>query len=407
MNRRETSTIVVLLLALVSGQRWCAAQDSDRARVESEAIGQAAEADRLFEKGEFASALRLYEAERASRAALGDRRYEAYAARAAGCCHARLGDFDAAIDAWHAARAIDAKRDDRGFEGYDWYLIGDVELRRARPAEALQALERAIPFLSTAADRDHEADARRLLAVALVDLNRTGEAGPHLERALALARALDDPRRSADVLAQLGRVALSLGDAGAAAEWLSDARDAFHDQQRTDDSAEMDRLLGDAMLGLGRPDVASARVDDAVMAHERLDDRASLADDYMFLAALKAAGNDLRSARSLAGKAAGAIAGADDAETEIEALVSLARYEGLDGDWGKAGLTLARALKIAGREAEPVDHARLLILAADVEIRAKHRDLARRLVDEADAIAKTLENPALTRSIVELRSRTR
>lgn len=407
MIRRLAARVVVLLVALGADESRCGAQDSDRARVESEAIGQAAEADRLFEKGEFASALRLYEAERASRAALGDRRYEAYAARSAGCCQARLGDFDAAIDAWHAARAIDAKREDRGFEGYDWCLIGDVELRRARPNEAHQALTRAIPLLSTAVDRDHEADARRLLAVALVELNRPGDAGPQLERALALARELKDPKRCADALAQLGRVALRLGDPGAAAEWLSDARDAFHEQQRTADTAEMDRLLGDAMLALGRPDVAAARVEDAVTAHDRLDDSAGLADDYLFLAALKGAGNDLKSARALAARAAEASAAGDDPDVEIEALVSLGRYEGLDSDWVKAAATLNRAVTIARREADPLDHARLLILAADVEIRALHKDRARQLVDEAEPIASQLANPALMRSLTEVRSRTR
>ena len=95
------------------------AEGPDRGRLETEAIGQAAEADRLFKAGDFAAALPIYEAERTSSAALGDLRFEAYAARAIGCCHERLGDLDAAIAAWESARALDARRDDRGFEGYD------------------------------------------------------------------------------------------------------------------------------------------------------------------------------------------------------------------------------------------------------------------------------------------------
>jgi hypothetical protein len=169
----------------------------------------------------------------------------------------------------------------------------------------------------------------------------------------------------------------------------------------------MDRLLGDAMLGLGRPDVAFIRAQDAAIAHERLGDSASLADDYLFLAALKAADRNLQSARSLAEKAARACAAADDAEAEIEAIVALARYEGLDNDWANAAATLARALRIARSEADPLDHARLLILAADVELRASHKDRARQLVDQAREIAAPLANPALTRSLNELTVRAR
>src|SRR4051812_31846191 len=112
--------------------------DRDRARTETEARGQAAEADRLVKQGEFAAALPFYRAERASRAALGDLRYEAYAARAIGCCRARLGDPEAALVALNAARALDAKREDRGFEGYDWLLIGQTELGRGRAEAAVE-----------------------------------------------------------------------------------------------------------------------------------------------------------------------------------------------------------------------------------------------------------------------------
>src|SRR5438477_11546587 len=100
----------------------------DRDRVEAEATSQASEADRRFKAGDYAGALPLYRAERASRAALGDLRYEAYALRAIGCCHAALGDDDAAVAAWHEARTRDARREDRGFEGYDWLLTGRPHL---------------------------------------------------------------------------------------------------------------------------------------------------------------------------------------------------------------------------------------------------------------------------------------
>jgi tetratricopeptide (TPR) repeat protein len=406
MSRLKPFVLVAGLAAAACGGP-CSAQDGDRARIESEAIGQAAEADRLFKKGDFATALSLYEAERESRAALGDHRYEAYAARAAGCCQARLGQFDAAIESWNAARLLDAKREDRGFEGYDWYLIADVELRRARPKEALEALTKALPLLSKGIDRDHEADVRRLLAVALTDLDRPQEAGPHLDRALELAHELKDPKRVTEVLAQLGRVALRTGRAGAAAEWLTDARLGFHGQGQTADAAEMDRLLGDAMLALGRPDVASACVDDAADAHERLNDSESLADDFLFLGALKAAGNDLPAALVLAGKAVDSSSAADDSDGEIEALVALAHYQGLSQKWNLAGETLARALEIARRDAQPLDQARLLILAADVELRAQRKDRGRALLDEAEPIARAVNDPVLGKALANARLRAR
>ena len=193
----------------------------DRARTEAEARGQAAEADRLVKQGDFAAALPFYRAERASRAALGDLRYEAYAARAIGCCHERLGDFDAAIEAWTAAIALDARRQDRGFEGYDWLLIGNVEFRRQRSREALEALSKAVPLLG---------DGRRSRARGgCPPAARQGAAQtwgglstprPHLDRVLELADALDDPKRRTDAWAQLGSVALETEEPDLAVEWL-------------------------------------------------------------------------------------------------------------------------------------------------------------------------------------------
>src|SRR3954451_8734070 len=154
MPHMRTRAIVALPLVIgwvltggtggaVFGQSLAQLPAGDRARTESEARGQAAEGDRLFKQGDFAAALPFYEAERASRSALGDLRYEAYALRAIGCCHDRLGDFEAAIAAWEEARALDARRDDRGFEGYDWFLIGQAQLRLERTEAAVESLGRA------------------------------------------------------------------------------------------------------------------------------------------------------------------------------------------------------------------------------------------------------------------------
>ena len=146
MRPSRFATLIIMILGFGSVAH---AQDGlDRQKVEAEATGQAAEADRRFKAKDFKGALPLYRAERASRSALGDVRYEAYAFRAIGCCEAELGDDEAAIASWHRARALDAKREDRGFEGYDWLLIGRAHLRRDRPADALRALETGLPKLS-------------------------------------------------------------------------------------------------------------------------------------------------------------------------------------------------------------------------------------------------------------------
>ena len=379
----------------------CRGQEANTARLEAEAIGQAAEADRLFKKGEFAAALPLYAAERATRAALADRRYEAYAVRAIGCCYVELGDIDAALDAWHVAIELDAKREDRGFEGYDWLLIGNVELSRERFEAAEKALRRALPLLSQAIDRDHECDARRLLARVLTSLDRAAEAGPHVARAWDLARDLNAPKLLALVTAEAGRTALALGDSGPAAEWLGDARIAFHDQGREAEAALMDRLLGEAFLDLDRPDVAVARVEDAARVDERLQDAESLADDCRFLAARKAESGDPAAACALARRALATEREAGDAEGEREALVLLAHFQSLGGKWTDAAATLSEALTLARRDAEPAELVPLLILAADVEHRAGRKSRSAVLLDEAQRAATTA---VLSRSVAEARA---
>src|SRR4051794_5083654 len=121
----------------------------DRERTESEARGQAAEADRLFKQRDFAAALPFYTAERAARAALGDLRYEAYALRAIGCCHDRLGGFEAPIEGWTGATAIDSRREGRGVEGYDRLFIGPGELPPPPPRGAAEGLAKGPPPLAT------------------------------------------------------------------------------------------------------------------------------------------------------------------------------------------------------------------------------------------------------------------
>jgi hypothetical protein len=377
----------------------------DRARVEAEAIGQAAEADRLFKQGEFTAALPLYEAERSSRAALGDLRYEAYALRAIGCCRKELGDLAAAIDAWNAARAIDAKRDDRGFEGYDWLLIGQAELVRDRPAAARAALAKAIPLLSTAIDRDHEADARLFLARALTDLGHPDEALPHLDRARQLALALKDRKRAPAIEKEFAHAAVVLGDPAQAAEWLLDAWTAHHELGLNAETAAIDRLLGDTMLDLDRPDIAAARVEEAAKAHAALDDPAALAGDLEFLAGLKAGQGDLASASDLTRRAVAAYREADESPGEIEARVALARYQSLAADWSAADATLDEALKLVRLDGAPDEQVRLLLLASDVARRAQSGDRSASLLEEAARVADEADNGALRRIVLDARRR--
>lgn len=397
--------LVILLVAFDPAGR-SSADEPDRARLESEARGQAAEADRLFKAGDFAAALPLFEAERASRSALGDVRYEAYALRAVGCCHQRLGDLDSAIAAWKSAIALDAKREDRGFEGYDWLLIGQAELQRDRPKDTIEALRHALPLLSQVIDRDHEADALVCLAQALCNLQRADDAPAYLERALSLSHSLRDTKRQASILAELGRVALLReNEDGAAAEWLIEARSSYQDQHLWADAAAMSRLLGEALAALGRPDAARAWVEKASAEHARLKDAAGVADDLRFLAMLRAQEGDVASACQLARRAISYAHAADDSQGEIESHVALARYQSLADDWKSALTTLESGLKIARVRETPTGQVRLLVLSADVADRAQSKKRRDALLDEAASIANRISDRNLLRIIEDARKR--
>ena len=72
----------------------------------SSAIAVSSSGVRRRNGGEWEPAIALYDAERASRAALGDVRYEAYALRAIGICRAELGDDESAIETLTALPGI-------------------------------------------------------------------------------------------------------------------------------------------------------------------------------------------------------------------------------------------------------------------------------------------------------------
>lgn len=399
---------------LVVGLGQCLAGDdpprppADKARVESEARGQAAEADRLLKAGDFAAALPLYEAERKSRALLGDVRYEAYAARAVGCCRAGLGDDDAAVSAWLDAVKLDARRDDPGFEGYDWLLIGTARTRQGRTADAIVALNRALPRLGQGQDADHEADARLILARCHLLDGQAAQAGPHAARARELADRLKDPTRRAASIHLDGLIASGTGDPARAAQRLAEAAteyarlareasargDRAAADLRSADEAAARRSLGEALVDLRRFDAAAAAFRQAAAGHDAVGDAASAASDWEILAATLADSDDLAGAIASALKAVDARRAALDVSGEVDALVDLANYRKQANDLPAAMSALSDALKTARPTLPPSRVVRLLVLASAVD---PDRASAAKWLDEAEALARTADNAALSR----------
>jgi tetratricopeptide (TPR) repeat protein len=375
----------------------------DPATIEAEAMGQAAEADRRFKAGDFAAAIPLYQAERDSRAASGDLRYEAYALRAIGCCHFNLGDDDAAVAALLEAARRDARRDDPGFEGYDWLLIGRAHLRRARLVDCVEALRKALPKLSQAVDRDHEADARLALAEALMRLERPQEASPHLDRAEELARLVNDPARLATAWLAASRVATAAGESGLAAERADDARRAFTGLAKAAEAASASYSLGEALADLDRLDAAAAAVENARDAHRKLEDPAAEAEDLALLAAVKADDGDRPAAIAAARAAVEVRRASGDTAGEIDALVALSRYLFLSAEPEVAARTLTAAVNLGRTELTPARLVPLLLLADDVSRRAGLSDPKEDLLREADRVAADADNGALRRMVNEAR----
>ena len=378
------------LTILLCGAAGSVAQEVDRTKVELQAAGQANEADRLFKRGEWEPAIVLYEAERASRAALGDIRYEAYALRAIGICRAELGDDEAAIESLAKARLLDLRREDKGFVGFDLFLIAQAELRLDRPLEGIKTLEEALPLLSQAVDRDHEADARLVLTRTLVTLDRAEEARPHVARAITLAEGLNDPWRLADAWASSGQVEGSLGNASAALERFADARELFEQEGRAAELAWMETVSGSTLLLLGRPDLALARFEEAARLHDHLEDGGSLAEDLSAVAGLQLEAGKVEEALRAATRAVEKAQGVDDRPREVEARVRLAQVQGHKGDWPSAAATLDEAvglIRLVARD-DPGEQIRLLLTAADVDHRAR---LEARAIERLEAAGRIAE----------------
>ncbi len=383
------------------------AQEVDRGKAESQAAGQATEADRLFKGGQFEAALPIYEAERASRAALGDVRYEAYALRAIGLCRAELGDDEGGIEAWHLARALDLKREDRGYAGYDDFLIGQAELRLGRNEAGIATLLRALPLLSQGVDRDHEADARLSLTRILVALGRAEEARPHVDRAMSLAGDLGDAGRQADAWASSGQVEGALGRASLAIERFGHAQEAFELQGRAAEVAWMETTTASTLVLLGRPDLALARFEEASRLHEHLEDGGSLAEDLAAVAGLHLEAGRLIEARKAAERAVAAATEADDRPREVEARVRLAQVRGAQADWPGAVATLEGAALLIRQVArdDPAEQVRLILTLAEANHRAQLDPAALDRLEAARAIAEESKFAPLIELVAEARRR--
>ena len=380
-------------------------QEVDRSKVEVQAAGQAAEADRLFKRGEWAQALALYDAERASRAALGDLRYEAYALRAMGLCQAELGDDETAIETLHQARVLDLKREDKGYAGYDLFLVAQAEIRLDRPLDGLKSLSEAFPLLSQAVDRDHETDAQLVMTRTLITVGRAEEARPHVHRAITLAQELNDEGRLADAWASSGQVEGSLGNASLALERFDDARELFEGQGRAAESAWMETVSGSTLLFLGRNDLALARFEEAARLHEHLEDGGSVAEDLSAVAGLLLEAGRVDQALDAARKAVEKARTADDRPREVDARVRLAQVLGSKGDWVAASDTLDDAvdlIRLVARD-EPSEQVRMLLTAAAIDRKAGRVAKAEVRFETAARIAADSGLEPLRRVVAEAR----
>jgi tetratricopeptide (TPR) repeat protein len=400
MPRYFAHVSIWLMLALAAS--FAVAQDVSRDRIEKEASAQAARADGLFKGKQYTAALKLYRAEAASRKAVGDARYEAYALRGIGCCLAILGDDEEAIAPLKEARTIDAGRDDKGFEGYDGLLIAQCERRLGRQADAAATLEAALPKLDQAVDRDHECDARLALAWARIDLGAPEKARPEATRAIKLAESLKDPQRLADAWYADGLVERDLGRPGPAFERLIDARDAYREQARDAEVARTIRMLGDLSCRLGHPGRAAARFEEAAAAFAKLGDVPGEAEARLDLATVRLDLGDVEDSVREAGLARDGFVAEGDDSSAIEALVVLAQAQSRKQDGVEAASATVRdALERstrAHREA-PAERIRLLLLSAELEHRLnKVAEVAARL-ESARSLAEGTSDADLKRAV--------
>ncbi len=366
--------------------------DDERPKVESEAKLQAEEADKLYASGQYNAALPLYQAERTSRNALGDQRYEALATRAVGCCLEKLGQFDEAIAAWREAIVIDSKREDRGFEGYDHLLIAKVEHRRDQPDSAMRALAEAIPLLSKVVDADHESIAQHLFGQILNDRDEFIEAKVHLRRAFELVQTLKLNPLRARILGELGRASFGLEEFQPAADALVESSRIFEAEKMNAEAAWADRLLGDTFMELGRTDDAKARVAKSAERHRALGAHGALANDLCFLASL-ALKDRPTEALKLAKEAVESAKETDDTALELDAMVHLALAQSQSKDPASAAATIEKSLSLAKRLEDRSELVRILFLAASFNRAAGNFERASIHATAAKTLSESPEDP--------------
>ena len=348
-------------------------QDPATARITREASNQAAEADRLFKKGDFAAALPLYQAERESRSKLGDDRYEAYAYRAIGCCLGELEEEAAAIEALKAAKVLDLKRDDPGFAGYDDLLIARALSRLDRDTDALKSLAEALPRLSQAADRDHQVEARLLMARCLINLGRLDLANAQRLLIVKLLDELDLPNLSAEFAEIQATLDRRQGCVGLAFERLSDARAYYQAEQKLPESAKVDRSLAETLVELGLFEAAEAMFSISAEEFHNLGDEWSSGEALMALASVRLDLKKPTEAVEAATLAEARFQAVGEEEAVIRALVVRSQSLDIAGDRAGAEKAVDRALTLSGKvdRDRPEEAVRLLLLAADLAARSR------------------------------------
>jgi len=373
-------------------------QDAARVRLEREAAGQAAQADKLLKAGRHAAALKLYRAEFASRKTLGDARYEAFALRGIGCCLVEIGDEVGAVDAFIEARKLDANRDDKGYEGYDGLLLAKTYVRLGRHADAESALERAMPKLDQAIDRDHECDARICLVTVRLRLGQAEKAQADARRAIALAEDLDDPRRLADAWLGSGLIAHELDRLSLALERIQDARDAYREQNRRSDLALATRHLAHLSYRLGGLDRAARRFAEAIAIHAKLGDRESESTDRLDLATIHLDRGDPVAAIREAALARDGFKDLGNEVSEIDALVVLAQAHSRETDGLEPACAALKETTLLGSKTyrdAPKEQIRLLLLSAEMEHRLQRRSEVAAQLDVARTLATKAEDKSL------------
>ncbi len=377
------------------------AQDVDRENGAATAARIAKEADSLFEKKEFAAALKLYESEREVRSRLGDLRYEAHALRGKGCCLAELGDEPSAIAAWESAREVDLKRDDPGFAGYDDLLIARAQVRLGTLAEATKSLNRSIPRLGQAVDRDHLADARLLQAQIAFEQERPDDAIRQARRALDLATELKDNARAADARAVSGSAFRAKGDLAEALKQLGEAQRTYDRLNRPDASARLEPQIAEVLHGLGRPEQAAERFASASRRFAELQAPSARLGTLQAEATIRLDLKQTEVAEKIAREAVDLAKSSELEDDETDARVLLAKILDLRGKPAEAVAALQPALPRTREDLEThaERHVLICVQLAGYARKAKADPDAKAWLDEAERIAKAKNLDALTEVI--------